>query len=180
MPEPDQSVLDETRHVIERGQAATLVVDELKAADLSSIAWSGSSAHIESVEAQLSRPASEVQYLCVRAPSGDPVAKAGIDYATHPGSGTIWQVAVHPSLQGLGLGARLIDAAEERIRARGLAIARIGVEDENDGARRLYERLGYSPCGRWSSSSRAIDEDGREYDHHGAGTDLSKELQARS
>jgi ribosomal protein S18 acetylase RimI-like enzyme len=41
------------------------------------------------------------------------------------------------------LGTRLIRAAEEALRQRGMDTASIGVEKDNRGARSLYERHGY-------------------------------------
>lgn len=169
-------IVERTRKVVEDGLISSLPVNELVESDLANIRWSGSETHIESVASHLQRPPGEVDYLCLRAPSGEPVAKAGIDYAAHPDAGTIWQVAVHPGLQGLGVGTYVLDAAEQRIRARGLKEARLGVDDGNDEALRLYLRLGYVPCGRWESSWPAIDHLGQRYEHHAVGTDLSKRL----
>jgi ribosomal protein S18 acetylase RimI-like enzyme len=59
-------------------------------------------------------------------------------------AGEIWAVYVLPCLRGQGVGARLLRAAEEALRARGLHWALLGVEGDNPGARRLYERLGYT------------------------------------
>jgi len=60
---------------------------------------------------------------------------------------TIWHVAVWDPLQGVGIGTRLILAAEEEIVERGLRWSQLGVEKVNTGARRLYERLGYVTFG---------------------------------
>lgn len=176
MSEPGAAAIDEVRALIARGETQTLAVAELKIEDLAHISWSGSSLHIKSVEENLHRSPEAVEYLCVRTPKGAPIAKGGVDYEAHPGAGTLWQLAVHPSLQGLGLGTYLIRGAEERIRRRGLTTARLGVDDGNDDALRLYLRLGYEPCGRWQSSWPALDEEGREYIHEAEGTDLTKSL----
>jgi len=168
--------VESVRALIARGEIQTLVVDDLALHDLAGISWSGSSLHLASVAENLRRPPEAVEYLCVRAPSGAPVAKGGVDYEAHPGTGTLWQFAVHPSLQSLGLGTYLIAAAEDRIVRRGLLVARIGVDDGNDDALRLYLRLGYIACGRWSSSWPALDDEGLEYLHEAEGTDLSKTL----
>jgi ribosomal protein S18 acetylase RimI-like enzyme len=55
---------------------------------------------------------------------------------------------VHPALQSCGIGTILIQAAAQRIRARGLHRAELGVEDSNPRARSLYERLGDAAYGR--------------------------------
>lgn len=53
-------------------------------------------------------------------------------------------LGVHKGWRGKGIGTALLDVAEEKGRetaARGLALI---VEDANEGARRLYGRLGYT------------------------------------
>lgn len=71
------------------------------------------------------------------------MAIGGIDYVPHPGAGSLWQLSVHPALRSCGIGTVLVRAAEQRILARGLDRAEIGVELSNPRARALYERLGY-------------------------------------
>lgn len=148
------------RHVETKG-TRSLVVDDLVRNDLSAITWSGSPTHIVSVGKALERVDSrEVEYLAVRAPNGEPVAKGGIDYAANEGAGTLWQLATHRELQGMGLGTRLIEEAENRIRRRGLHWAVMSVEDENLRARALYERLGYRAFGRERASWEQEDDQG--------------------
>jgi Acetyltransferase (GNAT) family len=97
-------------------------------------------------------PMHEVEYLAACPPSGLPVGLGGIDYAKTAGAGTIWMLAVHPALRSCGIGTVLIQAAEQRIRARGPRRAELGVEDSNQRARTLYERLGYAAYGSESDS----------------------------
>jgi ribosomal protein S18 acetylase RimI-like enzyme len=137
------------------------MVDDLRAEDLERIEWSGDNAHVRGVAAAIARvPAGEVEYLALRAPTGGPVAKGGINYAAHAGAGTIWQLATHPELQSLGLGTHLVGEAERRIRRRGLEWAVVGVEDNNPRARALYERLGYSAYAREATCWDHEDEHG--------------------
>ncbi|WP_231642219.1 N-acetyltransferase [Nocardia sp. NRRL S-836] len=106
--------------------------------------WSGSALHLTQVARELERAQDGmVDYLAVCPPSDIPVAIGGVDYQVNPGAGTLWQLAVHPSLQSCGIGTLLIQAAEQRILARGLRRAELGVEERNPRARALYERLGY-------------------------------------
>lgn len=158
-----------TRAAIARDGVDAIVIDDLAEDDVSRLAWSGSRLHLESVRSQLERMrAGTVEYLVARAPGtgggggggGEPVAKGGVDYEQEPGAGVIWQLATHPSLQGLGLGTRLIACAEQRIVARGLPRAVIGVEPDNVGAQRLYERLGYVEFRRRESGWEAEQPDG--------------------
>lgn len=121
-----------------------LTFRDMTMADLGALAWSGPRGHLSDMALQLQRvPADEVDYVVACPPSRLPIAKCGIDYVPVPGTGTIWQVAVHPALQSLGIGTALMAYAEQRIRARGLTTARLGVETVNPRARRLYESLGY-------------------------------------
>lgn len=73
------------------------------------------------------------------------------------------QLATHPDLQGLGIGSALVGAAERRITARGVNTARVGVEDDNPGARALYERLGYTDSGRRPASWESEGPDGAPF-----------------
>jgi ribosomal protein S18 acetylase RimI-like enzyme len=138
-----------------------IVVDDLTAADLTAIAWSGGPLHIKSVGEALERvKTGDVEYLVVRDTDGRPVCKGGIDYAEHPVAGTIWQVATRKDLEGRGLATRLIAEAERRIGARGLEWSMIGVEDDNERAIRLYTHLGYETCGREPASWDQLDDEG--------------------
>ena len=113
-------------------------------ADIATMAWSGGKSHLSNMHMQLSRAAEgKAEYLVACPPSDLPVGKCGIDYQTDDGTGMIWQVAVHPALQSLGIGTALIAHAEQRIRARGVETARLSVENDNPRARKLYDRLGY-------------------------------------
>lgn len=51
-------------------------------------------------------------------------------------------IAVDDDYQGLGIGSRLLDHAEETARAAGCARIVLDVVEKNAGARRLYERRG--------------------------------------
>jgi CheY-like chemotaxis protein len=72
---------------------------------------------------------------------------AGFILKDSPAEALIWAVRVLPPLQGLGIGGRLVIAAEEAIARAGFARAEIGVETDNPAARRLYERLDYRLVG---------------------------------
>ena len=157
----DDAVIGATLELIRAGKRDELVLDELRREDLDALAWSGSPAHLRAVERALKRVASgEVEYLVIRAPGGEPVAKLGIDYVTHPDAGTFWQVATHPRLQSRGLGTRLLAEAARRTRQRGRRWAVLGVEDNNPRARARYERLGYTAWQRERASWQQEDDRG--------------------
>jgi ribosomal protein S18 acetylase RimI-like enzyme len=124
-----------------------LTIRDLTEADLADCGWSGSRLHLEQVARELGRDDADYLVACASR-SGLPVGKGLIDYRTHPGAGTIGQLAVHPALQSCGIGTALVRAGEERIRARGLRRAELGVEVTNPRAQALYERLGYVAYGK--------------------------------
>ncbi len=124
-------------------------VRDLAHDDLPSCAWSGTATHLAHVAKELDRAQrGEVDYLGACPPSNLPVAIGMIDYQANPGAGTLSQLAVQAAWQSCGLGTILIHAAEQRILARGLDRAELGVEEDNPRARALYERLGYVAYGR--------------------------------
>lgn len=125
-----------------------MTVDDLSRADLAGLASWSSATHLASVSTYLDRRDSDgdTEYLVVRDEDGEPVCKGAIDYAEHPGAGTIVQVATRPGFEGRGLATLLMAEAERRIAGRGLS-PRLGVEPDNERARRLYDHLGYVAVG---------------------------------
>ena len=75
-----------------------------------------------------------------------PIGQVWVDFVKHSneGVGVIWALRVMPTMQNLGIGSRLVLAAESCIHAHGLNIAELGVAKNNIAAQRLYERLGYN------------------------------------
>ncbi len=157
----DQAAIEGLRAMIRAGGVRQLAVGDLRADDLAELAWSGNPAHLRSVAAAWQRAAQgQEDYLVVRAPAGEPVAKMRIDYTSEAGTGVFSQLATMGPLQGLGIATMLIGAGEQRVRARGLAFAALGVEDNNPRARHLYQRLGYQAAGRQHASWETEDDTG--------------------
>jgi GNAT superfamily N-acetyltransferase len=157
----DVPVIEGLRALILAGGARQLAVGDLREDDLDDLAWSGNPAHLRSVAAALHRAAQGAEdYLVVRAPAGQPVAKMRIDYTSEADTGVFSQLVTMDPLQRLGIATMLIGVGEERVRGRGLALAALGVEDNNPRARRLCERLGYQAAGRQHASWEYEDDDG--------------------
>ncbi|WNM28570.1 GNAT family N-acetyltransferase [Demequina capsici] len=82
--------------------------------------------------------------------------------ASDPGYGFVAEdvpeigLAVVPELQGRGVGRKLLETLIARARAEGLPGLSLSVEDGNDGARRLYESLGFVAVGRAGSSDTML------------------------
>ena len=156
----ESAVLDTTRAAIRRDGAASLTVNDLTPADLDRIGWSGGPLHIPAVAEALERAEQgEVDYLAVRSPGGWPVSIGGVDYAAHERAGTLWQLATHGELTGLGIGTCLITALEDRIRPRA-----------------LYDRLGYEACGHAQDSWPEADDQGNVFTYHAELTLMRKRL----
>jgi ribosomal protein S18 acetylase RimI-like enzyme len=62
-------------------------------------------------------------------------------------TGVLWAVRVYPFLQTVGIGTRLVEAAEHALRERGWTWSELGVERTNLEARGFYERMGYRAVG---------------------------------
>jgi|GEM_PF-3529265 len=106
-------VTNEIHSLLAEQGASALLVDDLQAADLTELAWSGDAAHLRSIQTKLLAVArGAADYLAVRAPDGSPLAIGLIDYAIGENAAEIGQLAVQPQLQGMGLGTHLIARAE--------------------------------------------------------------------
>jgi ribosomal-protein-alanine N-acetyltransferase len=62
--------------------------------------------------------------------------------------GHIKDLAVHPDARGEGIGRTLLRSALARLRATGVAVARLEVREGNDRARSLYADEGFEPIRR--------------------------------
>jgi ribosomal protein S18 acetylase RimI-like enzyme len=159
--EVSDAVIRAVRLVIRTTGPSALVIDDLCREDMAYLGWSGNPEHLRKVTSALDRVAlGEVEYLAVRAPGGEPIAKGGIDYTMRDTAGTLWQLVTHDQLRSLGLGTCLIAEAERRIRRRGLPWAMLSVEDDNPRARALYERLGYAAWRQETAAWHYEDEQG--------------------
>jgi len=131
-----------------------LTTRDMEEADLANLTSFYSRLDLEKMTDELERArGGTVDHLVVCTPVGLPVAKGAVNYEEKPEAGVIWTLSVRRELRSLGIGTVLISAAEDRIRARGLRRAEVGVEENNPRARALYERLGYqaygSECASW-------------------------------
>ena len=94
--------------------------------------------------------------LVVQALAGD---GAGTDPL--PGVAHLSMVAVHPDHWGRHLGAAVMARAQLEARHAGYTRAQLWTQKTNVRARRLYERLGWTPSGRTTT-----DERGEEIRHY--------------
>jgi GNAT superfamily N-acetyltransferase len=139
-----------------------LTVRDLTVEDLTVLSWTGNALKYR-IEALERAERGEVAYLAVCPPSGIPIATGGVDFTKPPGAATLWQLSVDDALRCCGIGTILIHALEDRIRARGLKWAELGVDVQYARPQRLYERLGYVVSG---TGQEAWDEDGPDGSSH--------------
>ncbi|EMA38386.1 GNAT family N-acetyltransferase [Halococcus hamelinensis] len=66
-------------------------------------------------------------------------------YAQDVSRGIVRNLVVRPERRDEGIGGALLDAAENALRAEGFDVVSLSVLADNDGARRFYERHGYTP-----------------------------------
>ncbi|CAK7282327.1 MULTISPECIES: GNAT family N-acetyltransferase [Streptomyces] len=80
---------------------------------------------------------------------GDEVVGAVRGKVTEDGAAAIARLCVHPRLQGHGIGARLLRAAESALAGeRGATLFRLRTGHRSEGNLRLYRRVGYEAVGR--------------------------------
>lgn len=79
---------------------------------------------------------------------GDEVVGSVRGRVTEDGSAAIGKLCVHPRLQGHGIGARLLRAAEAALAdERGATSFRLFTGHRSEGNLRLYRRVGYQTVG---------------------------------
>ena len=76
-------------------------------------------------------------------PAGFTFLEPAVDYFTGQPDGHIGMVAVAETVEGKGVGAALMRAAEDWARRNGYPRLHLNVFAGNDRARRIYERTGY-------------------------------------
>jgi hypothetical protein len=157
----DRATIEGLRAMIRAGGARQLTVGDLRAGEVAELTWSGSPAHLRSVAAALQRAGQGLEdYLVVRAPGGEPVAKMRIDYSSEAGTGVFSQLATMRPPQGPGY----CHHARRRGRAA-RPCPRPGVRRARRRGRQPqsappYQRLGYRATGRQHAAWETEDDAG--------------------
>ena len=73
--------------------------------------------------------------------------------------GDITNVAVAEAFRGNGIGTLLVKSMKEMAVRRGIRRIYLEVRDSNETARRVYEKAGFSVCGRRKKFYRQPEED---------------------
>jgi ribosomal protein S18 acetylase RimI-like enzyme len=132
--------------------------------DLPALEWFGLfTAHREIIRSVYDSQESGEAIMLVAEVQGFPIGQVWIDLIRKSvdATGVLWAVRVFPILQNLGIGTRLMAAAEEVLRYHACAYAELGVEQDNPDAKRFYERQGYRVVGRMQGEYGYTTPDGQ-------------------
>jgi len=121
--------------------------------DLPTLEWDGTFLHFRTLFRQTfddMRLGTRLMLVMEHKPSGEIVGQIFLQwnssdprFADGRRRGYLYSLRVKPAFRRRGLGTRLIRAAEDALRQRGMDTASIGVEKNNSDALSLYERNGY-------------------------------------
>ncbi|MET7285833.1 GNAT family N-acetyltransferase [Streptomyces sp. NPDC005573] len=101
---------------------------------------------VQSLESVRAEVAADCVYV---ARLGDEVVGSVRGTATEDGAAAIGRLCVHPRLQGHGIGARLLRAAEAALaEQRGATLFRLHTGHRSETNLRLYRKAGYEAVGR--------------------------------
>lgn len=153
--------------VMERAELRMpLEIRRCREADLRELEWFGAlRAHRELIRGAYERQLLGSNWMLVADVRGFPVGQLWVDLAQKPGVGVLWAFRVMPPFKGMGIGSRLLRAADWLLRAHGFAQAEVGVEHGNPGALRLYLRHGFEIVGEEEDRYEVQDESGAGVEH---------------
>jgi ribosomal protein S18 acetylase RimI-like enzyme len=140
-----------------------IVLRKAEETDLTALEWWGwHRQHREIIRNVFDESLRGNSLILVADSGGFPIGQAWLDLkkGRDADTGKLWAVRVIPGFQGTGIGARLILAAEDVLVGLGYEACEIGVEEENETARRLYERLGYRLAGKRHDQRDYVDPHG--------------------
>lgn len=131
--------------------ALPVTIRPAREADLSALEWYGlHTPHREIIAGAFRLQERGDGAMLLADVNGFPVGQIYIDFLRKRPSGraTLWALRVFQPFRRLGLGVRLVRAAERLVVQRGVPFAELGVDRDNAGVLPFYERLGYEHCGR--------------------------------
>lgn len=120
------------------------------AEDLPNLEWFGMfSAHREIIRSTFEAQQRGDALMILAEANGFPIGQVWVDRViiAKESAAFLWALRVMPGFQRLGIGSRLLDAAEEQLKELGFSFAEITTDVHNEDARRLYESRGYIQTG---------------------------------
>ena len=142
-----------------------IVLRTARESDLAALEWWGwHEYHREIIRSVFKESLHGKSFMIVADSGGFPIGQAWLDLKRGRDSsiGLLWAVRVIPGFRSAGIGTRLIAAAEKALLELGYEICEIGVDDDNEDAKRLYERMGYVVVGKRRDEREFLDPSGRE------------------
>ena len=136
----------ESRHTL----ALTVTIRRSVAGDLPGLEWFGvHTPHREIIATAFRNQEGKQGFLLVADVNGFPVGQIGVDAVRkrHLGRATLWALRVFQPFRGLGIGRRLMQAAEQASAGCGFTAVELGVDRDNASVLPFYEGLGYAHCG---------------------------------
>jgi ribosomal protein S18 acetylase RimI-like enzyme len=123
----------------------------LRDGDLDGLEWDSEQAiQADFIRATVAERGDEVIFLLAVA-NGRPIGRLGLDFGRKAAEDIVhlWAFGVLPSLQRLGIGTAMIQAAEALISAAPTraTVVEVGIDEWNHDAAKLYRRLGYREAG---------------------------------
>ncbi|MEO6907916.1 MAG: GNAT family N-acetyltransferase [Abditibacteriaceae bacterium] len=152
----------------------------LQESDLLGLEWHGGEDLRSFYQKQWEKHQAKYVLVVVAEFNNSPIGQAAIHWLgkpTHPHIPDIQSVRVMDVFQGQGIGTRLLEMCESIVRSEGFPWVTLAVALDNEGAKRLYERLNYRVTGmsyddKWSY----IDAKGHMVEVSELVTDLTKDL----
>jgi ribosomal protein S18 acetylase RimI-like enzyme len=146
---------------------ATCLIRPCACEDLRRLEWDGLFAHHRDIfERTYAEQLAGHQLMLVADIDGEPCGQIWIDLRQGRAirAGVLWGFRVHPDFQRMGIGTRLLLAAEAELRRCHFATARLLVDATNRPAMRLYDRF-YQPSGHAVRRYAWTTPDGDVVDH---------------
>ena len=131
--------------------------------DLEPLEWLGSfTPHRTIIRAQFQRHLLGENVFLVADRGGFPIGQLWIDLVARARerAAVFWAFRVIEPFQRLGIGQRLLSFGENAARRAGFETVEIGVEKTNEGAARLYERLGFEHVGEQVTEETFVGPEG--------------------
>jgi ribosomal protein S18 acetylase RimI-like enzyme len=145
----------------------TVCIREAKLSDLSALEWDGEYTHFRNIYRRALREAEQGhRILLVAELKGKLIGQIfihlshdGCDYGRQS-SAHLYSFRVRNMYRNHGVGTNLLAEAEGVLCKRGYTRATISVAKDNQRARRMYERNGYSICGEDEGEWSFLDHQG--------------------
>jgi ribosomal protein S18 acetylase RimI-like enzyme len=142
-----------------------IVLRMAQESDLTALEWWGWHGEHREIIRSVFHTSERGESLIIVADSGGfPIGQAWVDLkkGKDAEAALLWAVRVIPGFQGMGIGTRLIRAAENLLLELGYETCEVGVDEGNESAKRLYERLGYSAVAKRHDERKYRDAHGFE------------------